>query len=79
MQDWMIMTLFWILGLIIGYLICKLFATKSEKKSYDGVISFEDIDEETGVGMFMSLNLDYDQLMQRKELVFEVKNKLSQK
>lgn len=64
-------------AMIIGYLIGS-HGKKSQQQHYDGKIALEDVDSENA-GMFMELYIDYDQLIRRQTLAFEVENKLSQK
>ena len=78
MPEWVTMLLIWALGVAIGFFFCMIFKS-SAKKSYDGIISLEHVDDdEIGDGMFMSLDIGYSELVNRKELVFELQNKLSQ-
>lgn len=78
MPEWVLMLIMWALGITVGFFVCVIFE-RTRKKKYDGIISLEHVDdEEVGDGMFMSLDIDYQELMQRKELTFELQNKLSQ-
>ncbi len=79
MSEWVTMIIVWALGIVIGFFACVIFENTKKKKPYDGVISLEHVDdEEVGDGMFMSLNIGFDQLVNRKDLTFELQNKLSQ-
>lgn len=66
------------LGIIIGFLVHAIFFVANKKRDYDGRITLENVDKEQD-GMFMELFIDYDQLVEKKELLFSVENKLSQK
>lgn len=79
MPEWVTMLIVWALGIVIGFFACVIYENTKKKKPYDGVISLEHVDdEEIGDGMFMSLNIGFDQLVNRKDLTFELQNKLSQ-
>ena len=79
MPEWVTMLIVWALGIVIGFFACAIYENTKKKKPYDGVISLEHVDdEEVGDGMFMSLNIGFDQLVNRKDLTFELQNKLSQ-
>lgn len=79
MPEWVTMLVVWALGIVIGFFACMIYENTKKKKPYDGVISLEHVDdEEVGDGMFMSLNIGFEQLVNRKDLTFELQNKLSQ-
>ena len=79
MPEWVTMLIVWALGIVIGFFACMIYENTKKKKPYDGVISLEHVDdEEVGDGMFMSLNIGFEQLINRKDLTFELQNKLSQ-
>ena len=79
MPEWVTMLIVWALGIVIGFFACVIYENAKKKKPYDGVISLEHVDdEEVGDGMFMSLNIGFEQLVNRKDLTFELQNKLSQ-
>ena len=79
MPEWVTMLIVWALGIVIGFFACVIYENTKKKKPYDGVISLEHVDdEEVGDGMFMSLNIGFEQLINRKDLTFELQNKLSQ-
>lgn len=79
MPEWVTMLIVWALGIVIGFFACMIYENTKKKKPYDGVISLEHVDdEEVGDGMFMSLNIGFEQLVNRKDLTFELQNKLSQ-
>ena len=78
MKEYFIMFGILILGILIGFLAHVIFFDNNKKQNYDGRITLENVDQEQD-GMFMELFIDYDQLIEKKELLFTVENKLSQK
>ena len=78
MKEYFIMFGILILGILIGFLSHVIFFDYNKKQNYDGRITLENVDQEQD-GMFMELFIDYDQLIEKKELLFTVENKLSQK
>lgn len=78
MKEYFIMFGILILGVLIGFLAHVIFFDYNKKQNYDGRITLENVDQEQD-GMFMELYISYDQLLEKKELLFHVENKLSQK
>ena len=78
MKEYFVMFGILILGILIGFLTHVIFFDYKKKQDYDGRITLENVDGEQD-GMFMELYISYDQLLEKKELLFHVENKLSQK
>ena len=78
MKEYFIMFGILILGVLIGFLTHVIFFDYNKKQDYDGRITLENVDKEQD-GMFMELYISYDQLLEKKELLFHVENNLSQK
>ena len=78
MKEYFVMFGILILGVLIGFLTHVIFFDYNKNQDYDGRITLENVDKEQD-GMFMELYINYDQLLEKKELLFHVENKLSQK
>lgn len=71
----------WIISFILGIMVASLIVfikKKKEKNKYDGIIIIDEADEDGHAGLSMEFNIEYDELIKRNYMLFEVKNYMSQ-
>ena len=71
----------WIISFILGIMVASLIVfikKKKEKNKYDGIIIIDEVDEDGHAGLSMEFNIEYDELIKRNYMLFEVKNYMSQ-
>lgn len=73
--------MFWILFFMLGIcvsLFIQHIKLKKQKNKFDGTIIIDEADEYGHAGMNLEFNIEYDELMKRDSMIFEIQNHLSQ-
>ena len=61
---------------IISFITGYYYRSMIERKKTDGIIIIDEADEEGHAGLNMQFSIEYDELMSRKLMMFEVENHL---
>ena len=71
----MIWILFFMLGICVSLFIQSI-KFKKQKNKFDGIIIIDEADEYGHAGMSLEFNIEYDELMKRDSMIFEIQNHL---